>query len=241
MKYNQFANPWKNFSEKWDKYYTPPGRASLDDQKKYYTYVKKVCKFNNDKNIKALVLGATPEIRNILHKFKNIEVTVLDINSKMIKEMNKFVKNFKEDKIIIGDWINNNIPNEYYDVILGDLSWGNVPKNKWNIFFDSLLRVSKKDSFLIQRICIIPDNWKVQPVKKTFDNFEKMTLTKQRHMELFFHLMLDTYNKKTKVISVGKIWKNISSIWVDNNFITDVKYYKVAILLEKLYNFWGGR
>lgn len=81
MSKKKFAEPWKEFASRWQKYYTPPGRPSRAAIKVYKDYTRKAIK--GIKNPKVLVLGSTPELRDLPHELK-AEVTLIDINLEMI-------------------------------------------------------------------------------------------------------------------------------------------------------------
>ena len=66
MEKEKFTQPWKKFAAHWEKYYAPPGRPSVEDCTKYTDYIKKAMQ---NKPGRALVLGMTPEVRNVLHEF----------------------------------------------------------------------------------------------------------------------------------------------------------------------------
>ncbi|MCK5176926.1 MAG: hypothetical protein KAQ92_04325, partial [Candidatus Aenigmarchaeota archaeon] len=62
----------------WNNYFTPPSRISKEEIQNYRNWLKKANEKKESK--KALVLGATPEIRDIL-KENNYEITIIDINT----------------------------------------------------------------------------------------------------------------------------------------------------------------
>ena len=79
---------FKIFAEKWAKTLPPsrPSRGDLD------IYRKLISKYKEKKRpVKALILGATPELRDLLAYFK-FEVTVADINPAMIQAMTSLKK-----------------------------------------------------------------------------------------------------------------------------------------------------
>ena len=86
---NKLLEPWKELAGRWKKYYTPPGQPSKDDQKTYLKYIKEVLK--NKKEPKVLILGATPELRDLLAKTR-AEVTIIDILMEMISAMSQLTK-----------------------------------------------------------------------------------------------------------------------------------------------------
>lgn len=235
MKKDFFASPWKKVADNWAKYYTPPGRPSPEDCKRYADYIRRA---TNGKPARALVLGATPEIRNALHKFP-IEVTVLDINLEMILAMNRSVKDGDQDIVVRNDWTGDLLADNYYDIVLGDLTWGNVPRELWGKYNKNLSRMLKKDGFLIHRVTMIPDGWKIQPIGETLKYFGKLPYTSQRHMELFFHLLTDSFNPTAKTISWDDVKNDLLPFWRNGKMVKGKNIPGVALLLKRLFAFWG--
>ena len=79
----------------WNVYFTPPSRISREEAEKYNGWLKQ--KKDNCNAETALVLGATPEIRDILTKF-NFKTTIVDINQEMIEAMNSLLKTKNPDE-----------------------------------------------------------------------------------------------------------------------------------------------
>lgn len=236
MKKDSFAAPWKKVAENWEKYYAPPGRPSKEDRGKYAMYVKKAL---GKKSGRALVLGATPEVRNVLHKFP-LEVTCIDVNLEMILAMNKFVPESDKDILIRGNWVENPLADNYFDIVLGDLTWGNVPKDQWAKFHKNIKRILKPGGYYIHRVTTIPENWKIQPIEKTLAEYEKLPYTEQRHMELFFHLLTDSYDSKNHTISLDEVKKDIAPFWKNNKIVVNGKVMpKTTRLIRNLFSFWG--
>lgn len=105
------------------KYYTSPSRASASD----IEFMKKLIR-KKGKKAKVLVLGATPEYRNICGELK-IPVTMIDWKKFNVNYLKSEVKNKPKEVFIEGNWMKVKLKDKF-DVILGD--------NVLNIF-------SKKD------------------------------------------------------------------------------------------------
>ncbi|MFA6027415.1 MAG: class I SAM-dependent methyltransferase [Patescibacteria group bacterium] len=71
--------------------------------------------------IHTLILGATPELRDIVLSYGH-QLTVVDRNKEALEEKTRLMhyKNSPLEKVIIGDWLNIDFPANYFDVILGD-------------------------------------------------------------------------------------------------------------------------
>lgn len=127
MKNIKKISSWQAMTDKWKKgLYTSPGRPSLSEQKIYRKCIKAVIK--NKKNARALVLGSTPELRDILAELK-VETIICDISYEMMLAMSEVIKKAKPEKEIWikAPWEENPLPEKYFDIIVGDLVLGNVP------------------------------------------------------------------------------------------------------------------
>lgn len=230
MKKDSFATPWKEVADRWEALYTPPGRPSSEDCLRYGDYIKRAKRGNCTH---ALVLGATPEIRNVLHNL-SVEVTILDANLEMILAMNTFVARQEEDVLIRGNWVENPLADNFFDMVLGDLTWGNVPRAQWDNFHHTVRRVLKPEGYYIHRVTVIPEQWRVQPIEETLRHYGAMPFSQQRHFELFFHLLTDSYNPTTKTMSLNGVREILSPVWNGKTNIPGA-----GRLLERLFAFWG--
>lgn len=106
--------------EKWKNFRPPiiPSRGEID------CFRKQIMKVRGKR---ALVLGATPQFRDLLHSL-HFEVTVADVSQKMISGLRYLMCSpQKPEREIVDNWLNlGNYP-DTYDVILGDWVIGNLP------------------------------------------------------------------------------------------------------------------
>ncbi|MDD2647003.1 MAG: class I SAM-dependent methyltransferase [Patescibacteria group bacterium] len=109
---------WAYLSNTWSKYIAPPAKP-CPGQLKIFSKLITRGKFSFPR--KALILGATPELRNLVLKH-GFQVTVCDISIDMIKAMTQSViKNLRyKEKTIVGDWLSINLPSHSFDLIMGD-------------------------------------------------------------------------------------------------------------------------
>lgn len=117
-------------------------------------YEKHVRNLALRRNPQALLLGATPELRDILAKY-NLKVTMIDINPEVVKAMTTLRKRRGgREKIIIGDWLDipHLIKKEKYDLILGDHPLGLIRIRNWDKFLKGLTSVLKPDGYVLLNI-----------------------------------------------------------------------------------------
>lgn len=134
---------WREFVEKW-RVLNPPWKPSVERVGLYRELIKKYVKGE-----KALVLGATPEIRDLLAKLK-FKVTLLDISLPMVRAMTFLKKTKNKEKIIIGDWLKAKL-NERYDLVIGDSVITNLLPSQYTKFFKQVQRFLKNDGIFISQ------------------------------------------------------------------------------------------
>ena len=83
VKKEKFAEPWKEFAARWERYYTPPGRPSKQAINTYKEFTSKAIA-GAARQPRTLVLGSTPELRDLLQELK-CQVAIVDINLEIFR------------------------------------------------------------------------------------------------------------------------------------------------------------
>jgi len=141
---------WYTFWQKAE----PPWRPSRGEINLYEKIIKKVMRKN--KNPKALVLGSTSEIRDLLAKYKNIETTVIDLNLPVHRAVSRLMKrkNLRE-RLVVADWLKMPLPSCYFDLVFGHGNFENIKIKKHDLFYQNISQVLKKDGLtIIARSCL---------------------------------------------------------------------------------------
>lgn len=114
---------WNNYLAKtWDKY-LPPIRPYPEEAAIFKQYIAEFKK-NNGKNPSILILGSTPELRDIVYEF-DIIPTVVDFSRENYEGMSLLLRNKGTDNFIEKNWLDmesyNNI--EQYDFIFSEAAF----------------------------------------------------------------------------------------------------------------------
>ena len=120
----------------------PPWKPSSERIRIYRQLIEKYALGN-----KALVLDATPEVRDLLAKMK-FKVTVWDFSASMVKAMTSLKKMKSQERIIIGDWLTTKLPTKY-DLIIGDSAVCNLLPKEYKTFFQRINKLLKDDGIFI--------------------------------------------------------------------------------------------
>jgi len=139
-------------SRNWQKLGSP-WRPSLKDVENYEIGIR--CLFVKPKKI--LVLGATPELRDLAAQLGK-EIWLIDYSQNMLSEMTNLLKSadVKKEKWIIDSWsLSRELKKGSFDVILGDLVLRLIPYGQEEIFLKRIVDFLNPKGFFIVRIHLV--------------------------------------------------------------------------------------
>jgi len=123
---SSLRNPWIEIGNRW-KFYGPPGRPHKSEIKIISDEIEKHLIQKKDHHpVNFLILGCTPEYRDMLAILKkkyaskfNINVTLIDIFKEMYEQMSLLTQlPNKDEQFIHGSWLDkNNFQKEYFDLL----------------------------------------------------------------------------------------------------------------------------
>jgi len=244
------ALPWKQIANTW-KLLTPPWRPSRVNLRDYKEFLQKT--IGGVKNPKVLILGATPEIRDLLSKFKNIEVTLVDYNMEMILAMNELVKkdNTKNEIWVKSDWLNVPLKEKYFDAVIGDYITTNIHAKNLNQLLKKINVLLKPNGRFISRILYynpnealidfekIVNKYKIFPINNQIvtdfasDLFVNSIVIKKKRYYVFSMFLIkklrDKYKKDNKDIKLLKALDKIFFPYTKEWFFYDLKNTEKAL------------
>lgn len=174
---------WRKWSNYW-KLLRNGSRPSQEDIKIIHKHVYKHLK--NTKNPKIVILGSTPEFREMCNVFSaayGAEVTCIELVDYMHKSMTSLLlqKN-KNESVIFCNWLDIKLPDDFADIIIGDLTEGNISPKLLPQYFAEVNRVLKAGGKYITRTTAYPDSSTANPaisladVENKLQNYKKMVL-----------------------------------------------------------------
>ncbi len=190
--FTQFAKKWRNT--------LPPARPSSGDQKTYNQIIKEL----PFKLKTALVLGATPELRDLLGRRK-LKVSISDFNINMIKAMTILRKTKTKEKVFLTDWTKK-FTNQKFDLILGDTVLNMLNWKDWPKALENIKEMLNPSGFVLQKIALFNPKKKKM---KSLDIIKKWRAKKLKtpDMRWFLEMYSDynVYNPKTMIDSKIKL------------------------------------
>jgi len=178
--------------------------------------------------MKVLILGATPEFRDLTTKL-GIETTIVDVNPVMIKSMNLLMSQKPaKEKVIIGDWLSFKT-GEKYDVVLSDCSINMLPWPRFEDLVRKVAGVLKDDGYWLGRVCITPKGFNFP----SWDESWKFIRKYPNDPWEAINCMLATVRDKDWLMPVPKVLERLKQDF-DAGKMTEEEYNKLKIPNPKM-------
>ncbi|MDD2646997.1 MAG: class I SAM-dependent methyltransferase [Patescibacteria group bacterium] len=195
----EMKSSWKTMAHLWASY-APPAKPSPIEINFFEQYLKKMLKKN--KSLKALVLGSTPEFRDLLAKYK-VDTTVVDNNPIYIKAMAQLTKRHNpKERTIISDWLTMSFKPNTFDLVLSDSAQDNIKFSEFFKLLNLLYKILKPTGcWFFGAICGRKDaqisfTKYVDLYRETPGHFRDFRNKTYRYFQLCFNR--EFYNTKTK-------------------------------------------
>jgi ubiquinone/menaquinone biosynthesis C-methylase UbiE len=169
------SSEWKNMVEQWIKITEPsiPSPKEIDFQREY---IKK--HIDPNKEFKVLILGSTPRLRDLVSEFENCKVFLCDINPEMTFAMTELLEraNHEDETWIKASWLDMPFKDEFFDIILGDITIDNLPFEFHNQYINEVSRVLKNDRAYLGRFIFFRDHHELANFEQIRNSYEKLQI-----------------------------------------------------------------
>lgn len=146
------SSDWENWANYW-KLLLDCSRPSLGDIEIFGGILNEKIKGIDSPAI--VILGSTPELRELCTAYSaeyNANVTCVELVDYMHKAMtNLMFKNNDKEKVVFSNWLATGLPDSFADVIVGDLTEGNITEDLKEQYFLEMNRVLKTGGKYIHR------------------------------------------------------------------------------------------
>ncbi len=225
---------WKQIANDWNTYFTSPSRISAQEVEKYREWLKNINE--NKKPLKGLVMGATPELRDVLTEF-GYHVYSIDINLEMFLAMNELLKHKNSDEILIkANWLDNPLKDNYFDVVVGDAVLPNIPWNEREHLLAEVKRWLKPDGIFLTRAFCVPDKKPFADVDEILGHFSKKAPNMQSVLEMVLELHILTYDPKDHLGSFAKAKKALEEYHKEKG--SKFENQNLQKIHDVVWNFW---
>lgn len=217
---------WNNYlAITWGKY-LPPIRPYVEECEIFKTYLSEFIK-QNDKRPKVLILGSTPELRDVAYSC-GIEPFIVDYSKDNYEAMGTLCKVIGKDIFIESNWLDiKQHIHEQFDFIFSEAAFNVLnatnAKKLYRICFDMLTdggRVIAKQWIRLSNIK--PD------VDKLINDFRASNSMWGFYSHTCIPLMLAYYDYKNEVITLRRLEEVCHSLY-DNKKITAIEWNSIDI------------
>lgn len=234
---NQFYHKkklyWYRTLSNWHKY-SSPFIISFEDIKNYLLIIKRL---KNKEKI--LLLGSSPEIREILSKL-DLYTAVADFSLEMISGMMRFGHIDKtKERWIETDWLKLDkfFENNYFDIILGDLFLRNIDFSLQAKYLKKISGLLKKDGYLITRIHFVNEEIIKLSLKKIiksiFKEYKYKRVEKRLIEDLIASRLFDkNTDSKNKIVDKKKFADAVK------DYKKNTKSQKEKLILNNILEKW---
>lgn len=196
--------------------------------------LKKVQK--NFKNPKALILGVTPELRDLALS-QGCSVVACDMNLEMIKKMQQFlkIKDRTKEVIIKANWLSVPLKNNSFHIILSDVAINNLPFKDFPKIFSLMSQWLVKGGLLSLREVVHPDDNKFNCFEENLKLFRqgKFSFNNLYLRARFMSFKSQSYNPRTRINNPKKIFEQFKNLY-KNKIITKQEFKKFMTLKSNI-------
>ncbi|MFA6387637.1 MAG: class I SAM-dependent methyltransferase [Patescibacteria group bacterium] len=187
--------------------------------------------------INTLVLGATPELRDIVLSYQH-KLTTVDHDAKTLQDKSQLMhyQNHPNETTIVSDWLTMNFPENTFDVILGDGALTALNKEDQTTLLDILHRILKPTGHLLLREGAVLHR---RPRYAPSLHVNQYRAGQYNLFDLFFGLRLYNDNFKSIDVETRKTYLNDFKQKIDEYYKTGVlsgqerqQLYMIALELE---------
>ncbi len=207
-----YVPTWEKLSSGWEQI-VPPWRPSKDEITFWEKKILELKKQNPE--LKVLITGSTPEIRDMLQKH-DIDTTLLDADESMYKAMSRFVKEEnKKEKIVFGNWLEADklFPNDSFDVVMGDEPHCNLAYTDWPLFFKGIHNILKPKGYLLLSTIVsdLSKKLTIDDVLKKYKENPGFFDSMQNKIWLYYQLFNDSdiFDESKREFSFNNLRKKI--------------------------------
>jgi len=160
----------------------PPLRPSELDMEFYEKYAKKCA----DKGAAMLLLGATPELRDIALQ-NNILPVSSDLDDNIFEAMSRLMTTSGQEEFIRSNWLDLNEERKY-DYIVGDGSLNMLPAEMADAFTKKMHGLLKEDGFFVHRFGITNEEMTLDHFKEAMQQYRDEK--EEKDLAIFSYLFM---------------------------------------------------
>jgi SAM-dependent methyltransferase len=203
---------WHKIADAWSKY-TAPLRPTPETINFYRNAI--INSLHENRYIKVLILGSTPEVRDIFEEFKfSVDVICSDLSLEMYMAMSS-ITNFKNqnEMFLLSDWNTMPLAENSFDLIIGDNFLTGVIPVLQHPLLSKLRKLLKPTGLLVHRICYdgLPAN--ILNLEEVFDKFSTKEAGNETISDFILCLQTIASNRINHFYTRSQVLNLINKFW----------------------------
>lgn len=189
--------------------YGPPARPTEGDIRIFERHARRAVR---DKTGWALVLGATPELRDLLAKM-SFRVTAVDNGLRMLLAMTTLLTQVAErENLVVGEWLTLPFGDDLFDLIIGDRSFNMLPVSRLDSLMVELWRVLRPEGLLSTSLYVHAIGRPLQQV------LSEWGLGKSRiFADLWFWALYSSYDETSQTVDTKSYLDELDKLYEDGH------------------------
>ena len=185
------------------KYYPPPARASLSDIKFIESKIKEEILKKGRENVKVLVLGSTPEYRNLCGELE-VHCYCFDFSEYNYQYLSQEVKHKPKETFILGNWLDV-VPEGKFDIVLGDVVLNLIFKEEYPKMLSMVSKILEKEGYFIPRTFVRgkDEKWAGE---KAVEEYRKDGSKTPVYTWLGRNLYMSAFDYEKEMLTMNKNW-----------------------------------
>lgn len=207
---------WENMDQ-WE-VVLPPSRPTTTELNRIENYIKEY-----DRGEPVAILGSTPEFRELLDRLGFNNRFIFDKSIEFYSRMSNLLPNGLENRehFVIGDWLETlHQYSNYFQVILSDLTMGNIAYTNRGAFYNHIAGAVKEGGTFIDKVLAFDFN--PPKLEKLFEKYERLPINLRTvndfSSEVLFCSELVTHDK---IVDSTKFYQYIES----GDFSDKIKFF----------------
>lgn len=227
--------------ERWNKdavelgKHTWPGRPCPEDLEMYREI------FNQLRPQKILILGATPELRDLACEVTREPIAIADLSLVMLHEMARFVKKadpYKE-QWYFANWLSLPVSRGSYDLVIGDYSVKQVAPHQRPALLEEIRRILTPGGFFLTRNHFINPRWQNSPLDDIAEKLAEYGITDEEMKQIIMYRLYDRWvDQETEAFSSKRIRKDEEILhgMLPNSRLRKFPAFDAAIWVQEIIN-----
>lgn len=216
---------WNNYLAKtWNKY-LPPIRPYYEELSIFKKYIKRFIE-NNGKKPNVLILGSTPELRDIVYEY-DIIPTVVDFSKENYEGMSLLRRLAGKDVFIEKNWLEITPDDGEFDFIFSEAAYNVLSETSAKQLYKKSANLLKKNGKIVAKEWVRFSNHSI-PVDQLIKNYRASENAFGFYAYACIPLMLNYYDFNKEKITLRELDNQVRELF-SKGYITEKEYETISV------------